>query len=329
MQTTTNTPSTEERILITGASGFLGSALTQDLLLKKQFIRVVTRNSNIVWEPDVDVVKISGIESNTDWKEPLQDITTVIHCAARVHVMKDKSTSPIDEFRKVNVLGTTNLIKQAINSGVKRFIFISSIGVNGSETFEHPFYADDIPSPATPYAISKMEAEQSLIKLAQSSKLEFVIIRPPLIYGKGAPGNFSTLMRTVNLRIPLPLGRLKNLRSFIAIDNLVDIVTKCIEHPNAANQVFLVSDGQDISTSDFIHKIAAAQKKTIVLIPATPILWIEKLINMVNKQNKIRKLTGNLQINIDKTRELLTWEPIITIEDAMIKAVESKEKYEN
>lgn len=231
--------------------------------------------------------------------------------------MREQSDSPLDDFRRINVHGTLHLARQAVAAGVKRFVLISSIGVNGSETSDRPFCADGAVSPATPYAISKWECEQALLALGRQTGLEVVIIRPPMIYGPGAPGNFARLLRLVDLQLPLPFGRLENLRSFAAVDNVVDLIVRCIDHSNAANQVFLVSDGEDVSTADFIRRTAKARGKAALLIPV-PAMWLERLAGLVGKQQQLRKLTGSLQIDPEKTVTMLSWKPVVSLNDALV-----------
>lgn len=315
------------RILITGATGFLGGALMRQLVSEGRRVRVAVRPTQISWPAEVDVVQISGLEPETDWCKAVKDIRTLVHCAARVHVMKETAENPLDEFRRINVRGTINLARQAIDSGVDRFILISSIGVNGAETVGRPFCADDAVSPHSPYAVSKWELEQELAKLGQESGLEVVVIRPPLIYGYGAPGNFSQLLRAVNLRVPFPFGHLRNLRSFVAIENVVDLIITCIDHPRAANQTFLVSDGEDISTTDFIRRIAGALGKPAYFLPI-PEHWLENFACLVGKQQQLRKITCSLQVDIEKTVKILSWKPVIRIDEALVKSTRGSKESE-
>ena len=307
------------RVLITGASGFLGGTLARRLVEEGWPLRLAMRRSYAGSPTAVEVIQVPTLEPETDWRKAVEGVKTIVHCAARVHVMEDDAASPLDEFRRINVRGTINLARQAVEAGVKRFVLISSIGVNGAETFGQAFRADDAASPHSPYAVAKWEVEQELMKLALKTGLEVVTIRPPLIYGPGAPGNFAQLLRIINLRFPLPFGRLHNLRSFVAIDNVVDLIVRCIDHPKAANQVFLVSDGEDLSTTDFIRRIAKAQGKSILLLPI-PEKWLEKLAGLVGKQQQLHKLTGSLQIDIEKTVTTLSWKPVISIDEALIGA---------
>lgn len=307
------------RVLVTGASGFLGGALTRRLFADGRSLRVAVRRLGGCWPSGVEVDVITGLDSQTDWRKAVEGVGTVVHCAARVHVMREQSHSPLDDFRRINVHGTLHLAKQAVAAGVKRFVLISSIGVNGSETSDQPFRADGAVSPATPYAISKWECEQELLALGRQTGLEVVIIRPPMIYGPGAPGNFARLLRLIDLQLPLPFGRLKNLRSFAALDNVVDLIVLCIDHPAAANQVFLVSDGEDLSTTDFIRYIAKARGRSVLLLPI-PEKWLETLAGLAGKRQQVRKLTGSLQIDIEKTMTMLSWKPVVSVAEAITDA---------
>jgi lipopolysaccharide/colanic/teichoic acid biosynthesis glycosyltransferase/nucleoside-diphosphate-sugar epimerase len=246
-------------------------------------------------------------------------VSVIVHCAARAHIMKDTATDPLEDFRRINVDGTLNLARQAANSGVKRFIFISSIGVNGAETFTNSFTSYDRPSPKTPYAISKYEAEIRLMELANLKNMEIVILRPPLIYGPNAPGNFLRLMRLISSGIPLPFkGASYNKRSFIYIDNLISFIIECIVNPLAVNQVFLVSDGDDVSTASFIKKIGFALGKPVrlVYVPVNVLSFIAKVIS---RSDAINQIFSSLQIDIEKTKSLLGWVPPITLDEGLRK----------
>lgn len=310
-------------ILVTGATGYLGKAVCHHLLSQGYRLRVVVRSLDTIWPEHVDVFNIMGIEQSTNWEGALENVSTIIHCAARVHILNDSSASPLEEFRKVNALATINLAKQAERACVKKFIFISSIGVNGTETSHRPFYADDKPWPDTPYAVSKWEAEQALIKLSNETKLKYVIIRPPLIYGPNAPGNFAKLLDAINSYYPIPLGRVNNLRSFVALDNVVDLIATCIDHPKADNQIFLVSDNEDLSTADFIRKIAKARNKAAFILPL-PQNWLELVARLTGKEKQVRKLTASLQVNIDKTLTRLSWQPKVSVDLAITQATKAE-----
>ena len=246
-------------------------------------------------------------------------VQIVIHAAARVHVMSESSADPLAEFRKVNVDGTLNLARQAVAAGVRRFIFVSSIKVNGEGTEPgKPYKADDAPAPVDPYGISKLEAEHGLLALAAETGMEVVIIRPVLVYGPGVKANFRSMMNWLNKGIPLPLGSIRNKRSLVALDNLVDLIVTCIEHPAAANQVFLVSDGEDLSTTELLRRMGAALGKPARLLPL-PGAWLNGAACLLGKGAIAQRLCGSLQVDIEKTRRLLGWTPPVTVDEALRK----------
>lgn len=297
-------------VLVTGANGFVGRALCQHLLSKGNIVCGTSRSPNIL-PSGVRGFVVPNLDSDTNWTEPLEECNTVIHLAARVHLTSDRVKKPIAEFRRVNTSGTINLARQAADMGIKRFIFVSSIGVNGAQTFGVPFRADDIPAPHSDYAISKYEAERGLVELSLSTGMEIVILRPPLVYGKNAPGNFGALVRLVRSGIPLPLGAIANRRSLVVLDNLIDLLTICITHPKAANQIFLVSDGEDLSTTELLKKIGLAVGKPAWLIPVSAVA-LQKGATLFRKEKLAQSLLGDLQVDISKTCELLNWKPLIS-----------------
>ncbi len=247
-------------------------------------------------------------------------VATIVHTAARVHVVRNVGADPLDEFRYVNVQGTLNLARQAVRSGVKRFVFVSSIKVNGEQTFGQTMYsASDIPSPGDPYGISKMEAEQGLRDIAQQSGMEVVIVRPPLVYGPGVKANFYSLMRWVNRGIPLPLGAIHNLRSLVALDNLIDFLATCVAHPHAANQTFLVSDDDDLSTSDLIRRLgyALGRPARLIAVPESILAFTGTLLGI---RSISQRLCGSLRVDISKTKQLLNWLPIVTVDEGLHRA---------
>ncbi|MFP4080718.1 MAG: UDP-glucose 4-epimerase family protein [Ectothiorhodospira sp.] len=245
----------------------------------------------------------------------------VVHTAARAHVMADAITDPLSEYQRVNVDGTRALARQAAEQGVRRFVFISSVKVNGERTVPGaPFSSDDEPSPEDAYGVSKFEAEQALREIGAETSMEVVIIRPPLVYGPGVKGNFASMMRWVKKGVPLPLGAVNNRRSLVALDNLVDLVTTCIDHP-AANGVFLVSDGEDLSTRDLLRRVGNAMGRPARLIPVPPRL-LEAGAVILGKRDVARRLLGSLQVDISKTRDVLGWEPPISVDEGLRRAVE-------
>jgi len=283
------------KILITGQNGFIGKSLFDLLKQQGHQVRGTVRNEKKI-EEGLDIMTVGDIGSTTDWSTTLKDIETVIHLANRAHVLNDQVSDPLTIFREVNVAGTIHLAKQALESKVKRFIFISSIKVNGEKTDEHSFSVEDRPNPQDPYAISKLEAENALREISAQSTMEIVIIRPPLVYGQGIKGNFKRLSRLVELGIPLPFASIKNKRSLISIENLVQLLSKAIIDPTVANQTLLVSDGKDLSTPQLIKKIANSIGKPARLFPF-PVKLLKILGKLTRQSETINRLTENLQID--------------------------------
>lgn len=305
-------------VLVTGASGFIGDALCSSLQSSEWRVLGAVRKLNpakLNRKITYKEIATGDISVETDWLESLRDITYVVHLAARVHVMNDRSGDPLGEFRKINLAATVNLAKQAASVGVKRFIYLSSIKVNGELTeVGHPFTAEDIPAPEDPYGISKFEAEKALRQIASKTGMEVVIIRPPLVYGPGVKANFESMMRWLKSGVPLPLGSLtQNKRSMVALGNLVDLITVCLSHPAAANQVFLVSDGEDLSTADLLQRTAAALGVNSRLFFVPPIV-LKSLAKLLGKEAVYQRLCGSLQIDMAKTRQLLHWNPPLSVE---------------
>nr|WP_287110480.1 SDR family oxidoreductase [Methylobacillus sp.] len=302
-------------MLVTGATGFVGKALCNYLRQHGYYVTAVGRADNV--QARVLDYQVISIDYQTDWSGILDNVGVVIHLAARVHVMEEQLANPLGAYRETNVDGTLNLARQAAQAGVRRFIFVSSIKVNGEQTLPgKPFVADDMPVPEDAYGISKFEAEQGLMALAKETGMEVVIIRPPLVYGPGVKGNFASMMKLVKSGIPLPLGAIHNQRSLVAIDNLVNLIVTCIDHPAAANQVFLVSDGEDLSTSDLLRRLAKAAGVSSRLIPV-PAHWLEMGLNMCGKRLIAQRLLGSLQVDISKTRELLGGGPPVSVDEGL------------
>jgi len=303
-----------DNILLTGYSGFLGGKLLAKL--KRENVSLLGRTP-LPSESSFNQY-ISNIASEADYTTALSNSAVVIHCAARVHIMNDRSTNPLDDFREVNTYGTLNLAQQAADVGVKRFIFISSIKVNGESTeLGRPFKADQVNIPTDPYGLSKYEAEIGLCKIAEKTGMEVVIIRPPLVYGPGVKANFAAMMKWMNKGLPLPLGGIKgNKRSLVSVDNLVDLIITCIDHPNAANRTFLVSDDNDISTSQLLSNMAIALKVHNRLLPI-PSSWLVLASKLIGKSAISQRLCGSLQVDISKTKELLDWKPPYSTAECM------------
>jgi nucleoside-diphosphate-sugar epimerase len=306
----------KETVLVTGATGFVGYSLCSNLIGSKAVRAAVRDSANFNFSGAVDVVRCQ-LSPYFDWAGLLSGVDQVVHCAARVHVMKEKAADPYAEFRSVNVDGTLGLARQAAEAGVRRFVFISSIGVNGGETTTRPFTADDSVYPHTPYALSKYEAEVGLRAIAEGTAMEIVIIRAPLVYGPNAPGNFLSLMNFLASRVPLPLGAVNaNRRSFVYLDNLIDLIVTCLGHPNAANQTFLVSDGEDLSTTDLLRRMGHVLGKPARLI-TVPQQLLTLGARVLGKPGVAQRLCGSLQVDITKTRELLGWSPSVSVDEGL------------
>jgi nucleoside-diphosphate-sugar epimerase len=302
-------------ILVTGAAGFVGAALCQALHARGKHVVGVVRN-----DAGVRQANVGTIGADTDWGSMLIGCQEVIHLAARVHVMADTTSDPLGAYREANVDATLNLARQAAKAGVKRFVFVSSIKVNGESTAGRPFRATDLPLPNDPYGQSKLEAERGLQELARETGMEVVIVRPPLVYGPGVKANFKRLLQLVQRGVPLPFGRIVNRRSMVAIDNLVDFLIVCTEHPNAAGGVFLVSDGLDLSTADLVRMIARAMGKNVLLVPV-PATFITFAATIVGKAAAAQRLLGSLQVDITQTKDALNWKPVVTPQAAIDQTV--------
>ena len=306
----------QHKLLITGATGFVGSVLTQHLHQQGYTLTTAVRRFNEPLLTTIQQISIGDLLPNIDWTAALNNIDTIIHLAARAHILKDQATDPLAAFCETNTYATLNLAQQAANAGVHRFIFISSIGVNGNQTYAKPFAYDDLPTPVGPYAISKHKAEIGLRQIATETGMEVVIIRPPLVYGANAPGNFGQLIKTVARGVPLPLGNIHNHRSLVALPNLIDLITICIDHPAAANQTFLVSDGEDLSTTDLLRRLAQTLGKPARLLPI-PQGLLETSLTLLGKRTIAQRLCGSLQVDISKTRDLLGWTPPFSVDAAL------------
>lgn len=316
--------SSPNRLLVTGATGFIGSAIQKRILADQLYNLTIAVRRIVEQEAAVRAVRVAGLTAQTDWAGALQDCGVVIHAAARAHIMQDESADPLAEYRKVNVDGTLNLARQAAAAGVKRFIFVSSIKVNGEQTvLGKPFTADDKPAPEDDYGLSKLEAEQGLWNIAEQSGMQVVIIRPPLVYGPYVKGNFASMNALVAKGLPLPLGVIHNKRSLVALDNLVDLIVTCIEHPAAANQVFLAGDGEDLSTSELLRAVAQAMGRPARLLPI-PASLLQFGATLLGKKAMAQRLLGSLQVDITKAREVLGWQPPLTVEQGLARCFETE-----
>ena len=306
------------RVLITGASGFVGQRLTYRLKGSGRPVRAAFRRlgsaSGFV---KVESIFTGDLTPESNWRAALQGVDTIVHLAGRVHVIHETATDPLVEFRRVNVFGTLQLARQAVDSGVRRFVFVSSVKVNGEVTqLGRPFSADDMPAPIDAYGVSKLEAEQALLDLAKTTGLEVVIIRPVLIYGPGVKANFLKMMRWLHRGMPLPFGLVNNQRSFVGLDNMLSLITTCLDHPAAKNQVFLVSDGEDLSTPELLRRMAKALGKNARLLPV-PTNVLAAVAGVFGKRDFAQRLCGSLQVDIDKTRELLGWSPPLSVDEEL------------
>lgn len=313
-------------VLLTGASGFLGGAILATSKMRGVSIRPVFRSDELAKQfsgAEQAGVVVSTLDADSDWSAALSDVSVVVHCAARVHVMKDAVVDQLEAFRTVNVEGTLNLARQAAASGVKRFVFISSIKVNGESTeLGSAFSSCDAPMPDDAYGKSKAEAEVHLSLLSQETGMEVVIIRPPLVYGPGVKGNFKSLIDWVARGLPLPLGcATNNRRSLVALDNLVDLILVCVDHSAAANQTFLVSDGEDLSTAELLGRIGHAVKQHARLLNV-PVGLLVFMASLLGKKAMAQRLLGSLRVDISHTCKTLSWNPPISVDEGLRRTVQ-------
>jgi nucleoside-diphosphate-sugar epimerase len=301
-------------ILITGASGFIGQALAKEVYKAGHS---VTQSIHSQSSKCLDLGKVISVDfsGKFDLDEVLSDIDVVVHTAARVHIMHDMEKDPLSAFLKVNTLGTLQIAKQASEANVKRFIFLSSIGVNGGSN-SRPFLEANIANPRDDYSLSKYEAEKGLLEICKKSKMELVIVRPPLVYGPGVKANFSSLINYATRGFPLPFGAVNNKRSLIALENLVSFISCCLAHPKAANETFLISDGEDVSTTELLRKVAAAYGKKLRLFPIST-GFMASVAKLVGKKTVSDRVFGTLLIDNSKARGLLGWEPVITMDEQL------------
>ena len=328
-----------EKILITGGTGFVGSALIKLLVNNgRQIISTVRQESqNIsINKKQKNFINVGKIGSNTDWSDTLLNINTVVHLAARVHVMQDDAEDPLAAFSEVNTFGTEHLAREAAKAGVRRFVYLSSIKVNGEETglrarniglgteefvlsksnVRARFSESDVPNPQDPYAVSKWEAEQILHSIAKETGMEVVVIRPPLVYGPRVKANFLNMMRWLHRGVPLPLGAINNKRSLVALGNLVDLIMTCVDHPAAANQTFLAGDGEDLSTTELLRRMGKALGKPARLLPV-PERLLKAGLQAIGKNDIAQRLCSSLQVDISKAQDMLGWRPPLSVDDAL------------
>ena len=303
------------RFLVTGANGFVGGLLCSELALRQYAICVALRAKKIACDTTEQVI-VGTINGETDWSNALVAVDVVIHLAARVHVMQDDASDPLAEFRRVNVAGTENLARQAAHAGVRRFVYVSSIKVNGEQTTVSPFSDVDEANPQDPYGVSKWEAEQALHRVAKETGLEVVIVRPPLVYGPGVKGNFAQMLKVLEKGIPLPLASVKNLRSLVYVGNLVDALILCATHPAAAGNTYLISDGEDISTPDMLRQLGVALGRPARLFPC-PVALLKLAGRLTGKSDQIDRLLGSLRVDSGKIRRELNWVPPHTLRQGL------------
>lgn len=311
---------------MTGANGFVGRSLCAEMIRRGRCIRAAVRSVDPLIA-GAESVMIGSVDGETDWSYALSDVDVVVHLAARVHMIRETAVDPLTVFNVVNVAATERLARSAAGAGVRRLVYVSSIKVNGERTcgrggdLRKKFSATDSPRPEDSYALSKWEAEQALHTVARDTGLEVVIIRPPLVYGPGVKANFHALLRAVARGMPLPLGAINNRRSLVALDNLVDMIITCIDHPAAANQTFLVSDGEDISTTELIQRMARALGRPARLVSVPPMVLMAGAA-LLGKRKEAARLCDSLQVDITKTREMLGWLPPITMNEGLRRTAE-------
>lgn len=305
-------------ILVTGASGFVGKALCKSLVQQGDIVTAVVRGASAKI-PNVKLV-VTNLSSQTDWQDTLKNIDIIIHLAGRAHVMKETEDDPYKAYAEINIEATRHLAEQAALCGVKRFVFVSTVKVNGESTGLNAFNEFKQVLPEDDYAKTKYEAEKALNHIAKKTKLEVVIVRPPLIYGEGVKANFKNLIRLSQSGFPMPFGAIHNKRSLLYIENLIDFLLLCTNHPKAANETFLISDDDDVSTTQLIQTIAVASNKKSLLLPI-PMGWLTLLLKLIGKQSLSLRLFGSLQVDITKAKTLLNWCPPYSFKEGISKTV--------
>jgi nucleoside-diphosphate-sugar epimerase len=304
------------RILVTGAGGFVGRPLCMELAHRGHLVRGAMRSRGQLSTAG-ETVTVGEVDAETKWADALKGVDTVIHLAARVHVMKDKAADPLTEFYKVNLYGTSKLAQQAAGAGAKRLVYVSSIGVNGNQTEGQQRYSElDQPDPHNAYAISKWLAEQSLHEISRATGIEVVVLRPPLVYGPAAKGNFQKLLMAIDKGIPLPLSGANNLRSFVYVGNLVDALIACATHHAAAGQTYLVSDGEDVSTAMLVERISRSLGRSSRSFYFPPGL-LRATATLLRRTEQMNSLFGSLRVNDQKLRGELGWSPPYTMEQGL------------
>jgi UDP-glucose 4-epimerase len=311
--------SAARRLLVTGANGFIGASIAAAAGAAGWQVRAASRRLPATGGAGIEVVRGIDCSGDADWRAALGGIDVVMHCAARVHVLRETADDALAAFRAVNVDGTLALARQAAAAGVQRFVYISTIGVNGAETFGRPFRADDVPAPHSPYARSKHEAEAGLRALERQTGLDVVVVRPPLVHGPGARGNFARLLQVLDRGLPLPLASVDNRRSLVGLGNLVDLLLVCAAHPAARGQTLLVSDAEDVSTPALLRRLAAALDRRARLFPA-PVGLLRGAARLFGRAALVQQLCGSLQVDIEATRARLDWSPPVSLDAELARA---------
>jgi nucleoside-diphosphate-sugar epimerase len=318
-----------DKILVTGANGFVGRQLCRTLRQEGFSVKAAIRQNLAAPAEDVHYVPVGDIGPDTDWTEALQGVGLVVHLAGRAHVRRESLSDSMAEYERVNTLGTIRLAQMAAAAQVERFLFISTVKVNGEETPEQPFLETDRPGPRDAYGVSKWRAEEGLLRLHQQGELPVVIIRPPLVYGPGVRANFLQLIRWVDYGLPLPLGSIKNKRSLVGLRNLANFITICLKHPSAPGEIFLVSDQEDLSTPDLIRRIGGFLGRSAYLLPIPyRCLWI--MAHMVGQKDALGKLCHSLQVNVEKAQKVLQWQPAFSVNEELKQTIKwYKTEYKN
>lgn len=307
-----------QKILVTGANGFVGKMVCAELLARGFDVTAAVRDvpeGHSSGSPSLRFVGVGNIDATTDWREALAECSAVVHLAARAHVLNDTVADPLAAFRSTNVAGAVQLARSAAQAGIRRFVFVSSVGVNGNQR-ARAFTEDDMPLPAEPYAVSKLEAELALRAEAVRSGLELVVVRPPLVYGPDCPGNFLRLLRLLSSRVPLPFSALQNKRSFISVWNLADFLATCVVHPKAPGEVFLISDMDDVTLPGLLRELARGMHMSARLFSVPPD-WLETLARMVGKGAMFDKLCGALTVDASRAKTLLDWTPPVSLAEGL------------
>jgi nucleoside-diphosphate-sugar epimerase len=310
-------------VLLTGSTGFVGGHTSAALVASGLTVRQASRRAvaaSPTAERGMERVVVGEVGPETDWAEALRGVDVVVHLAARVHVMDETEADPLGEFRRVNVEGTRRLARQAADAGVRRFVFVSSVKVNGEETTGEQFREDDAPAPADPYGVSKWEAERALRDIEAATGLEVVVVRPPLVYGPGVRANFLRLLEGVSRGVPFPFARVENRRSLVFVRNLADALARCATHPAAAGRTFLVSDGTPVSSADLVRGIARAMGRRPRLVPVPP-SWLELAARLAGRAEVVRRLLGSLEVDDRAIRDALGWKPPFAMEEGLVETV--------